>query len=154
MISRRRIAQLPPLGDEARDDASYRAQDRAWSVLVSLFDHYNRTENLSYEALGRRIKRSRSQIQRWLSSSFNMNMGSFGLLAEGLDADVIIDVRPRSQADRETRHPREAARVRLETAATTSSVSDSSRVVVSQGPETLTYGKHTWVDLGLQQVDR
>lgn len=115
MPNPRKIADLPSLDEDERDDACYRGRDRAWSSLVALYDHYSRTQNLTYEALGRRIKRSRSQVQRWLSSSFNMNLKSLGLLAEGMDADLVIDVRPRACSTYETNycHPREAARARL-----------------------------------------
>lgn len=107
-----KIAELPPLDEDQRDDACYRGRDRAWSGLVSLYDHYNRSQGLTYEALGKRIKRSRSQVQRWLSSSYNMNLKSLGLLAEGMDADLMIEVKPRGSSTYETNycHPREAAR--------------------------------------------
>lgn len=106
------IAELPPLDDDERDDACYRGRDRAWATLVRLFDQYNREQGLTYEALGKRIRRSRSQVQRWLSSSFNMNLKSLGLLAEGLDAELIIEVRARvHDEDRGNYcHPQEAAR--------------------------------------------
>ena len=112
-----KIADLPRLDEDARDDACYRGQDRAWSSLVALYSHYRDTEGLSYEKLGWRIKRSRSQVQRWLASSFNMNLKSFGLLAEGLNADVLLDVVPRCAAIPATNycHPREAARALVET---------------------------------------
>ena len=115
MPERTKISQLSVLDDDERDDAEFRARDRAWSALVHLFDHYQRTENLNYETLGRRIKRSRSQVQRWLHSAFNMNLRSLGLLAEGLDAELVIDVRPRtkSQLGLNYCHPAESARARL-----------------------------------------
>lgn len=137
MFRKRRIAQLPVLDEEARDDACYRAQDRAWSALVSLFDHYNRAENLSYEALGKRISRSRSQVQRWLGSSFNMNLKSLGLLAEGLDADLSIEVKPRqAAAEAAYCHPREAARVRAKVLADVRTSAAHKVSVVSQAPRT------------------
>lgn len=110
-----KISQLPPLDIDEREDAEFRARDRAWSTLIGLFDHYQRTEQLSYEKLGKRIKRSRSQVQRWLSSAFNMNLRSVGLLAEGLNADLIIEVRPRRLSAHGTNycHPAEAAQARL-----------------------------------------
>lgn len=110
-----KIADLPPLDEDDRDDACFRAQDRAWSTLARLFDHYSREEGLTYEALGKRIKRSKSQVQRWLSSSFNMNLKSLGLLAEGLDADLVIEVHARVGTNERSNycHPQEAAQTLL-----------------------------------------
>lgn len=115
-----KIADLPVLDDDAREDAEFRARDRAWSALIRVFDQHQRSEQLSYEKLGRRIGRSRSQVQRWLSSAFNMNLRSIGLLAEGLNADLVIEVRPRAPATPGANycHPAEAAHARLITRAT------------------------------------
>lgn len=106
------IAGLPPLTDEERDDAAFRGKDRAWSAVAELFDHYRRTECLTYSALGQRISKSRSQVQRWISSPFGMNISSLGLLAEGLNADLDIRLTPRVPVCWSTNHhhPREAAK--------------------------------------------
>lgn len=98
------IAELPQLDDDERDDAAFRARDRAWAALVNLFDEYSRSQGLTYEALGKRVKRSKSQVQRWLSSPFGMNIKSLGLLAEGLDADLIIEVTPRQASSPRANH--------------------------------------------------
>jgi hypothetical protein len=123
-----KISNLPRLDEEERDDACYRGQDRAWSSLVGLYDYHRTTEGLTYEKLGWRIKRSRSQVQRWLTSSYNMGLKSFGLLAEGLNADVVIDVVPRSAPSDVCNycHPREAARAIMETR--TSAIPDQLRI--------------------------
>lgn len=107
-----KIADLPPLTQEESDDARFRGQDRGWAAVAGLFDHYAECESLTYQALGDRIKRSRAQVQRWLSSSSNMNINSLGLIAEGLDADLIIDVKPRAQVVAGTNrcHPCDEAR--------------------------------------------
>lgn len=106
------IADLPPLSEDERDDAAFRGRDRAWSAVAELFDHYRRTENLTYSALGQRINKSRSQVQRWISSPFGMNMASLGLLAEGLNADLDIRLTPRVSVcwGSNHHHPREAAK--------------------------------------------
>jgi hypothetical protein len=105
------IKDLPPLTLEERDDASFRARDLGWSVLVDLFERYSQTESLSYQRLGDRIKRSRSHVQRWLSSPFNLSLGSLGLLAEGLNADLVIRLEPRSARSARSNycHPSDAA---------------------------------------------
>lgn len=110
--TQQKIANMPPLDLESRDDACFRARDRAWIALVETFDHYHRNEGLTYESLGRRIKRTRAQVQRWLANPFNMNLKSLGLLAEGMDADLIIKVVPRQVLGAQGNycHPREAAR--------------------------------------------
>jgi transcriptional regulator with XRE-family HTH domain len=120
-----KIADLPPLDEDQEDDACFRARDRAWSALVDRFTAYQHSQNLNYEQLGRRIGRTRSQVQRWLRSSFNMNLRSLGLLAEGLDADLIIDLAPRHQdnGQRNYCHPAEAARSLLISRAKTTSTS-------------------------------
>src|SRR5215208_1598850 len=92
---RKAMASLPPLEDDAQEDAAFRAKDRAWASLVRVFDRYNESECLTYVDLGRRIHRSRAHVQRWLASPFNLSLKSLGLLAEGLDADLVIEVRPR-----------------------------------------------------------
>lgn len=136
------IGNLQQLDEEARDDACYRARDRAWSALVILYEQYYRTQKLSYEALGRRINRSRSQVQRWLSSSYNMNLTSLGLLAEGLDADLIIEVRPRLPlcAALPRCHPREAAKARAATRSVTLTSAEN-RVRLFQAPQTSSASK-------------
>lgn len=92
----KKIAELPKLDEDALDDAAFRAKDRGWASLARVFDDYRRTQGLSYAQVGRRIGRSRAQVQNWLGSPFNLTLKSLGLLSEALDADLIIDVRPRS----------------------------------------------------------
>jgi hypothetical protein len=106
-----KIADLPALTEEQRDDAAFRARDLGWSALVRAFDHRVSTERLTYQALGQRIKRSRSHVQRWLSSPFNLSLGSLGLLAEGLNADLVISLEPRVPIPlgKNSCHPSEAA---------------------------------------------
>lgn len=99
-----KIADLPPLTQEERDDAGFRGQDRAWSAVAGLFDQYAEKEDLTCQGLGTRIKRSRAQVHRWLNSSFNMNINSLGLIAEGLDADLFIDLRPRELVRKGSNH--------------------------------------------------
>jgi transcriptional regulator with XRE-family HTH domain len=106
------IASLMPLTDDERDDAEFRAKDRAWAALVERFEERRENEGLNYRQLGDRIGRSRKQVQRWLGSSFNMTLQSLGLLAEALDADLKITVTPRRQSDVRVNytHPSEDAR--------------------------------------------
>jgi transcriptional regulator with XRE-family HTH domain len=91
-----RIADLPPLTEEEREVAAFRVRDRIWAAIGDLFDRYREEEGLSFADLGRRIDRPRSQIQRWLRAPVNMTFASAGLLAEGLDADVVVRVERRS----------------------------------------------------------
>lgn len=106
------IAELPPLDEEERLDAAFRGKDLGWSAIARLFDHYRRTENLTYSALGERIHRPRSQVQRWIASPFGMNLSTLGILAEGLNADLRIEVVPRTKSvfGANYCHPREAAK--------------------------------------------
>jgi transcriptional regulator with XRE-family HTH domain len=105
----KKIASLPVLSEEQRDDAALRAQDLAWSSLAGLFDDYAHSQKLTYEKLGARIRRSKSHVQRWLSSPFNMSLRSLGLLAEALDAELVIRLEPRGQraARKSYKHPAE-----------------------------------------------
>ena len=89
------MGDLPALTLDEQDDAAFRARDRAWAAVVGLFDQYAVSQGLTYKSLGDRIGRKRSQVQRWLGSAFNINTASLGLLAEGLNADIIIELRPR-----------------------------------------------------------
>jgi hypothetical protein len=108
------VRSLPPLSLDDQDDASFRAQDRAWAAVVALFHRREEEEGLTYEGLGKRIGRRRQQVQRWLASAFNMNTRSLGLLAEGLNADLLIELRPRvSIRSRNFHHPSVAARAAL-----------------------------------------
>lgn len=98
------LAQLPALDDDAREDAMFRAADRHWIALGLLFDRYAKEQDLTYAALGKRIKRSRSQVQRWLQSPANMTLASAGLLAEGLDAYLEVSVIPRGPIETNVRN--------------------------------------------------
>lgn len=95
MTKATRIADLPPLTEEQADDALFRIKDRLWAILGDYFDKHAETEQLSYADLARRIGRPRSQVQRWLASSHNMTVGSAGLLAEGLNADLDLLLKSR-----------------------------------------------------------
>lgn len=105
------VADLPPLTADERDDAAFRAKDLGWAALVRVYDEVSATQPMSYQKLGARIRRSRSHVQRWLSSPFNLSLSSLGLLAEGLNADLMISLRPRTGAGILTNfcHPSEAA---------------------------------------------
>lgn len=92
-------AKVPPLSTEEIDDAAFRASDLAWSVVLDEFTKQQEEAGLTYKALGDRICRSKSQVQRWLSSPFSMNIRSLGLLAEGLGVDLEIDLKKRSKPD-------------------------------------------------------
>lgn len=108
------VKELPPLDLDQAEDASFRAKDLAWAALVELFEERKAHDKISYQSLGERIGRSRKQVQRWLRTSMNMNLASFGLLAEGLDSDIEIKLIPRADevpaARRNAAHPSERAR--------------------------------------------
>lgn len=111
------LANLPPLTREEQDDACFRVRDRLWAEIGSLYDQYEEEQDLSYADVGRRISRSRSQVQRWLAAPMNMTLSSAGLLAEGLDADLLVLLQPRAAGEpmRANRiHPCEAAKARVE----------------------------------------
>ena len=95
MPSDGRIADLPALSEEEQKLAAFRARDVLWALIGDLFDRYREEELLTFAALGRRVGRSRSQVQRWLSSPNNLTLQSAGLLAEGLDADFCMTIQPR-----------------------------------------------------------
>lgn len=94
-----KLAELPILDEDAVDDARARSADRHWAELGRLFDRYAKEQGLTYAALAKRIGRSRSQVQRWLSAPHNMTFSSAGLLAEGLNADVVVQITPRLPQD-------------------------------------------------------
>ena len=98
MHEHQKITDLPALTEEQVDDARFRTQDQLWAVIGDLFDKRAETENLNYAELARRIGRTRSQVQRWLTSSHNMTACSAGLLAEGLNADLNVELVPRIQS--------------------------------------------------------
>ena len=112
------LANLPALDEDEQEDACFRARDRAWAALAGLFQHYRETEGFNYRQLGDRIGRRRAQVQRWLSSPFNMNLQSIGLLAEGMNADLRIEVVPRvTVVGTNQCHPSEEAKAWQETVA-------------------------------------
>lgn len=90
-----KVSELPALTQDEREVAAFRARDLLWAVIGDLFDRRQEEEGLTFAALGRRIGRSRTQVQKWLSSPHNMTMQSAGLLAEGLCADLMVQVEPR-----------------------------------------------------------
>ena len=90
-----KLDELPILDEDAVDDARFRSADRHWIELGRLFDRYAQEQGLSYATLARRIRRTRSQVQRWLNAPHNMTFASAGLLAEGLDADFRVQIVPR-----------------------------------------------------------
>lgn len=93
---------LPPpssnmLTEDQRDIAAARARDRLWRAVRLYFDDQHADHGLSFAELGRRIGRTRSQVQRWLSSPASMTPASAGLICEGLDAELKISVQPRAK---------------------------------------------------------
>lgn len=109
---RRWIIDLEPLSEDEIEDAEFRGKDRAWSSLVKLFEERRAGEGLTYEQLGARIGKPKTQVHRWISSPFKMTLRACGLLAEGLDADLEINVVPRGLENRciNHLHPSDAAR--------------------------------------------
>lgn len=89
------FSSLPDLTEDEIDDAEFRGRDAAWAALVRALEIRREKGDVSYEALGERIGRSRSQVQRWLAEPANMTIMSLSLLAEALDSDLIISVEPR-----------------------------------------------------------
>lgn len=106
------FAALPPLSEEQVDDAEFQGKDLGWSEVVRVFESRRAGERITLESLGARISKPRSQVHRWISSPLNMTMRALGLLAEGLDADLVISLQPRqvSPAGNNYCHPAEAAK--------------------------------------------
>lgn len=90
---------LPALTEDEIDDALFRGRDRAWVAVAGLFDHKCESQKLTYQALGDRINRKKSQVHYWLSGAGNMTLKTMGLLAEGMDADLEIKLVPRCVED-------------------------------------------------------
>jgi len=90
------VASLPPVDEKDLDIASAWARDALWAAVADLFHRYQEEEGLSYADVARRIGRTRSQVHRWLTAPMNMTLCSAGLLAEGLDADLRIELAPRT----------------------------------------------------------
>lgn len=84
-----------PLSEEQIADARFRAKDRAWLAVADLFDRESEECGLTYQQLADRIRRKKAQVHRWIDCSSNLTLESLGLLAEGLDADVVISLDPR-----------------------------------------------------------
>jgi len=110
------LIEAPSLNSDELEDAKFRARDRAWSAVVTEFLSREEREGLTYKRLGDRIGKSRSQVQRWLSSAFNMNIGSLGLLAEGLNSELEINLVPRCREGQRHNfcHPIESAHALIE----------------------------------------
>lgn len=106
-----RISSLPTLTHEEIEDARFRARDRAWATIAGLFEDLSDTEDLTYEALATRIGRKKSQVHRWLDSSCNMTLQSVGLLAEGLNVDLVFLAQPRERVRSNSCHPSESAAI-------------------------------------------
>ncbi|MBA4755872.1 MAG: hypothetical protein H2050_13680 [Sphingobium sp.] len=109
------FSALPPLDLDELEDAEFRGKDLGWSSLVAVYEDRKENDGLNYEKLGKRIKRSRAQVQRWLSSPVNLTLRTLGLLAEGMDADLTIHVTKRMTppASANYCHPSEAAAATL-----------------------------------------
>lgn len=109
------LTTLPPLDQEDIEDAEFRAKDRAWSSLVRVFEAHRERDGLTFDQLGKRVDRERTQVHRWFSSPMKMTLRALGLLAEGLDADIEIRVIPRKPEARcpNHLHPSEAAQTML-----------------------------------------
>jgi hypothetical protein len=127
------LSGLPALSELELEDASFRAQDRGWAAVVDLYQRREEAEGITYQSLATRVGRKRQQIQRWLTSAFNMNMRSLGLLAEGLNSDVVITLIPRGPEalGRNYIHPSERARIVLAAQPTASAASITSGLTAS-----------------------
>ena len=110
------FAALPQLSEEQVEDAEFQGKDLGWSEVVRVFEARRAEEKITLESLGGRIGKPRSQVHRWISSPLNMTMRALGLLAEGLDADLVLSLRPRETepAGQNHCHPAEAAKVWIE----------------------------------------
>lgn len=106
------FTKLPTLSEEQVDDAEFQGKDLGWSEVVRVFEARRSEEKVTLESLGGRIGKPRSQVHRWISSPLNMTMRALGLLAEGLDADLVISLQPRklTPAGQNYCHPAEAAK--------------------------------------------
>jgi hypothetical protein len=108
------LKALPKLTEDEIDDAMFRIRDRIWAELADLYLRYNEESGLSYADVGRRIRRSRSQVQRWLGAPINMTLSSAGLLAEALAAEPDFKLRLKAGSHGANRaHPCEEARAQL-----------------------------------------
>lgn len=107
-----RVCDLPPLSESDVEVSQFHVRDNLWAAIVELFDQYREESSCSYATLGRRINRSRKQVQRWLSAPRNITIASAGLLAEGLDAELYVQVVPRKHREWWTNevHPCDEAR--------------------------------------------
>ena len=92
MSAAQRIAEMPELSQDDLTDAGFRARDRAWAALADLIDQLREEEGITYKKLGHRIGKKKSQVHKWLNSPCNVTLYSLGLLAEGMDADLNIDL--------------------------------------------------------------
>lgn len=108
-----KLAKMHPLTHEEAEDAAFRVRDRLWAEIADLFDKLQEEHGLTYADLGRRIGRSRSQVQRWLDAPINMTMSSAGLLIEGLNADIEVRICERLERLTNRAHPCDEAAAHL-----------------------------------------
>jgi hypothetical protein len=130
----RNLKDLGQLDEDELDDADFRPKDRAWSALVCLFEERKARENLTLEQLGNRIGKSRAEVHRWISSPYKLSFRGFGLLAEGLDADIEINLQPRCTVTRcaNVAHPSEMARSWIELESTVFSTGGKRKVAAGE----------------------
>jgi transcriptional regulator with XRE-family HTH domain len=112
MTTHGRIANMPKLSSDDLSDAGFRARDRAWSALADLFDQLQEEEHLTYEELGNRIGKKKSQVHKWLASPCNVTLQSLGLLAEGMNAELYIQLLRRLEHGNNEFHECESAALR------------------------------------------
>lgn len=106
------VLNMPKLSADELSDAGFRARDRAWAALADLFDQLQEEEHLTYDELGKRIGKKKSQVHRWLASPCNVTLQSLGLLAEGMNADLYIQLVKRLQNAGNSFHECESAALR------------------------------------------
>lgn len=94
----KKTGRAVPLTPEEVEDACFLARDKAWVAVADIFDQNNEAGTVTYQSLADRVGRKKAQVHRWIDSSCNMTLRSLGLLAAGLNADVVIKLEPKSRS--------------------------------------------------------
>ena len=80
--------------DKRRQPAGLRIVRGASAVIEALMD----AQGVTKAELARRVGKSRAYVTQSLSGDRNMTLSTFAGLADALDADAVLDARPRERS--------------------------------------------------------
>ena len=80
--------------EKRRQPAGLRIVQGASAVIQALMD----VQGVTKAELARRVGKSRAYVTQSLSGDRNMTLSTFAGLADALDADAVLDIRPRQSS--------------------------------------------------------